>query len=434
MSDLILFGVICVTPIAPIMPFGILQKLSAGQAATTIVFAMLAMLPTAFSYGRMAARFPVAGSAYTYVARGLHPNLGFLAGWAMVLDYFVIPVTGVIYCSVTMHRVVPAIPYIVWAVLFAGLSTFLNLRGIRTGVRANQLLLAVMTVVIVAVIGLAVRYVWGEQGVSGLLSVSPFYQPAVFDLRTLATATSFAALTYIGFDAVTTLAEEVENPARNLSRATVLVCLITGIVSVLLVYLGQLVWPKYQEFRDFDTAYLDIAQRIGGVGLFTAMVLALILATFGAALTGQAGAARVLFAMGRSGVLPRRLFAHLNAKTLQPNYNVWLVGGVTLAGALALGFERAGELLNFGAFLAFMGVNLAALRAALREWRAGLVRQAVPALVSLLGFVSCLSIWLSLPAPARHLGFAWMAIGVIYQVIRTRGYRAPFGFALERAP
>jgi putrescine importer len=430
-QDLILFGVICVTPTAPIPWFGILQKLSHGQAATTVALAMLAMLPTAFSYGRMAARFPVAGSAYTYVTRGLHPHLGFLAGWATLLDYFLIPITGVIYCAVTMHRVSPAIPYLIWAAFFAALSTVLNLRGIRTGVRANQLLLVVMTVVIVAVIGLAVHYVWVGQGPARLISLAPFYQPATFDLPTIATATSLAALTYIGFDAVTTLAEEVENPERNMSRATVWVCLVTGAVSVLLVYLGQLVWPAYQPFRDVDTAFLDVAQRIGGGGLFTAMVVVLILATFGAALTGQAGAARVLFGMGRSGAFPPRLFAHLNSMTLQPNYNVWLVGLVALMGAAALNFERAGELLNFGAFLAFMGVNLAALRASLNEWRAGVTRQIVPALVSLLGFSSCLSVWLSLPAPARHVGFAWMALGVIYQLIRTRGYRTTLGFALD---
>jgi putrescine importer len=431
-QDLILFGLICVTPIAPIMPFGILQKLSHGQAVTTIAFAMLAMLPTAFSYGRMAARYPAAGSAYTYVARGLHPQLGFLAGWATALDYFLIPITGIIYCAVTMHRVIPTIPYFMWATLFASLSTFLNLRGIRAGVRANQVLFAVIAVVIVAVIVLAIRYVSGEHGLRGLVSVAPFYRPAVFDLRTIATATSFAALTYIGFDAVTTLAEEVENPTRNIARATVLVCLITGLVSILIVYLGQLVWPAYQEFRDFDTAYLDVAQRIGGLGLFTALVIALILANLGAALTGQAGAARLLFGMGRSGVFPPRWFAHLNANTLQPNYNVWLVGVVALVGSLTLGFERAGELLNFGAFLAFMGVNLAALRAVLKEWRAGVTGQFLPAFVSLLGFFSCLGIWLSLPAPARHVGFAWMTLGVIYQLIRTRGFRMQLDLALER--
>jgi len=434
MQDLILFGVICVTPTAPIPWFGILQKLSHGQAATTIAFAMLAMLPTAFSYGRMAARYPVAGSAYTYVSRGLHPNLGFLAGWATLLDYFLIPITGVIYCSVTMHRVLPTIPYPVWASFFAALPTFLNLRGIHTGVRANQLLFAVMIGVIVVVILLAIHYVSGEQGLRGLFSLAPFYQPAVFDSPTIATATSLAALTYIGFDAVTTLAEEVDNPTRTVARATVWVCLITGLVSLLLVYLGQLVWPLYQEFRDVDTAFLDVAQRIGGGGLFTAMVIVLILANFGTALTGQAGAARLLFGMGRSGVFPQRVFGHLDAKALQPNYNVWLVGLVALVGALALGFERAGELLNFGAFLAFMGVNLAALRAALNEWRGGVTRRVLPAFVSLLGFLSCFGIWLSLPAPARHVGFAWMTIGLIYQVIRTRGFRTTFGFALDESP
>ena len=433
MQDLILFGMICVTPIAPIMPFGILQKLSHGQAATTIAIAMLAMLPTAFSYGRMAARFPAAGSAFTYVARGLHPHLGFLAGWATALDYFLIPITGIIYCAVTMHRVMPAIPYFAWAVLFASLSTFLNLRGIRTGVRANQLLFAVIALVIVTVIALAIHCVSGEHGLKGLVSLVPFYQPAAFDLGTIATATSFAALTYIGFDAVTTLAEEVENPTRNIARATVLVCLITGLVSILIVYLGQLVWPAYQEFRDFDTAYLDIAQRIGGGGLFTAMVIALILANFGAALTGQAGAARLLFGMGRSGVFPPRIFGHLNANTLQPNYNVWLVGLVALGGATMLGFERAGELLNFGAFLAFMGVNLAAARAALSEWRAGVTGRILPAFVSLFGFLCCLGIWLSLPAPARHVGFAWMTMGVTYQLIRTRGFQKTLGLTVGKA-
>jgi putrescine importer len=433
-QDLILFGVICITPTAPIPWFGILQKHSHGQAASTIAFAMLAMLPTAFSYGYMASRYPSAGSAYTYVARGLNPHLGFLAGWATTLDYALIPMGCVIYCAVTMHRVVPTIPYLLWAAFFAALSTVLNLRGIRTGVRAQQLLLIVMSGVIVAVVVLTVHYVARQQGLSGLFSLSPFYQPAKFDLRNIVKATSFAALTYIGFDAVTTLAEEVENPTRNVARATVAVCLITGLVSILIAYLGQLVWPAYQEFRDVDTAFLDVTQRIGGAGLFTAMVIVLTLATFGAALTGQAGAARVLFAMGRSGALPARLFAHLNAKTFQPSYNVCLVGLAALGGALALGFERAGELFNFGAFLAFMGVNLAALRSALDEWRFGVTRQVLPPLVSLLGFLSCLGVWLSLSAPARRVGFTWMAIGAIYLLIRTRGFRMTFGPALDQSP
>lgn len=433
-QDLILFGIICVTPTAPIPLFGIMQKLSNGQGATTVAFAMLAMLPTAFSYGRMASRYPSAGSAYTFVGRGLHPNLGFLAGWATTLDYFLIPITGVIYCAVTMYRVIPAIPYQGWAVIFATLSTLLNLRGIRTGMRAQRAMLLIMSVVIVAVVVLAVRYLWERQGLRGLVSLAPFYQPAVFDLHTIATATSFAALTYIGFDAVTTLSEEAQEATKDLVRATVWVCLITGSVSVLLVYLGQRVWPAYQEFRDFDTAFLDVSQRIGGPGLFTAMVVVLTLATFGASLTGQAGAARVLLGMGRSGAIPRRPFAYLSPRTLQPSYNVLFVGLVAFVGALTLSFEGAGELLNFGAFLAFMGVNVAALRADVRDWRAGATSRVLPALISLLGFLSCLSIWLSLPGPARRVGFIWMAVGVLYQVIRTRGFRNTLGLEWDQHP
>lgn len=172
-QDLILFGVICVQPTAPISPFGIVEKLSHGQASTAIVLAMLAMLPTAFSYGTMAVRYPAAGSAYIFVSRGLHPQLGFLAGWATLLDYLLIPIASVIYCAVTMARVIPAIPYTVWAGLFAALVTSLNLRGIRTGVRTNQALLVVMTAVIVAVIVLAIRYVLGEHGPRGLISLAP---------------------------------------------------------------------------------------------------------------------------------------------------------------------------------------------------------------------------------------------------------------------
>lgn len=168
---------------------------------------------------------------------------------------------------------------------------------------------------------------------------------------------------------MTTLAEEVENPTRTLARATVWVCVITGLISTLVVYLGQLVWPAWQQFKDFDTAFLDVSQRIGGGGLFGAMVVILVLANFGSALTGQAGAARVLFGMGRSGALPQRVCAHLNARTLQPSYNVWFVGLVALGGAVLLSYEAAAELLNFGAFVAFMGVNLAASRAALSERR-----------------------------------------------------------------
>ena len=176
----------------------------------------------------MAALYPSAGSAYTYVSRGLGAHLGFLAGWAMFLDYLVIPLINTVYCSLTLERMFPVIPYSVWAVMFVAVITILNLRGIRSTARANITLLAVMTVVIVAFVGLAMQYLIHADGWGCLLSYRPFYNPETFDLRAVGTATSLAALTYIGFDGVTTLAEEVHNPKRSVLLAVVLVCFLTG--------------------------------------------------------------------------------------------------------------------------------------------------------------------------------------------------------------
>lgn len=409
-----------VTPIAPVGVFGVASKISRGHTATTILLAMVAMALTAVSYGRMAAVYPAAGSAYTYVSRGLNVHLGFLAGWAMVLDYLLIPVINTAYVALTIQRLAPSVPYWVWTALVASLITALNLRGIRATARANLGLLALMSIVIGVFLVLAVRYLLRG---AGLISFQPFYNPATFDFRAVSTATSLAALTYIGFDGVTTLAEEVENPKRNVLLATVLTCLIIGLLSTLEVYLAQRAWPDYQSFTNPETAFLDVTNRIGGWLLFQAMAIVLIVSCFGSGLTGQVGAARLLFGMGRDGVLPRTVFAYLNPKTSNPTYSIGLTGLLAFSGATLMSWERAVELLNFGAFLSFMGVNAAVIRAycfrktgGRRNW---LVDGALPAL----GFLFCLWIFLNLRTPAKIAGALWLLAGIIYDAVKTRGFR-----------
>lgn len=316
--DLVFFGIVLIQPIAPVGIFGPASKMSHGHVSTTIVIAMVAMMLTAFSYGRMAALYPSVGSAYSYVGRGLGAHWGFMAGWAMCLDYLVIPLINTVYVSLTLQRLIPAVPYAVWTVLFVAVITVLNLRGIRTTARANIAMLAVMTVVIVAFVGLAIRYLVHGGGWGNVLSYKPFYNPQTFDLKAIGTATSLAALTYIGFDGVTTLAEEVRNPKRSVLLAVVLVCFITGIFSTVEVYLAQQVWPDYTSFKVPATAFLDVTQRVGGTWLFQAMALVLVVACLGSGLAGQAGAARLLYGMGREGVLPRRIFGHLSPEPAFP--------------------------------------------------------------------------------------------------------------------
>jgi amino acid transporter len=422
--DLVFYGIVLIQPIAPVGIFGIAQKLSHGHVSTAVLAAMAAMMLTAFSYGRLSAVYPSAGSAYTYVSRGLNPYVGSLIGWAMVLDYLVIPVVNVIYPALTFHRLFPAVPYAAWAVLVVGVILFLNLRGIRFTARANEILLALTSIVVIAFFWTAIRYLFHLQGWGGLISLQPFYDPKTFSFGALRTATSLAALTYIGFDGVTTLAEEVENPKRTVPIATVLVCLICGVLSCAEVYLGHMVWPNYNTFPNLETAFIDACQRVGGVALFQAMAVILIVACVGTGLAGVAGAARLLYGMGRDDVLPRRFFARIDSKHNIPVFNILLIGVVALAGALAISYERSAELLNFGAFLAFMGVNLTCIQQFFIRAQTGRSRNFWADLLAPgVGFFFCLGIWVSLPRPAQWAGGIWFAIGFIYAAIRTRGFR-----------
>jgi putrescine importer len=427
--DLIFYGMVLIQPTAPIPLFGVAQKLSNGHTVTTILVAMFAMIITAVSYGRMAAVYPSAGSAYTYVGKTINAHLGFLVGWTMLLDYILQPLLNVVWISVALQsRYITAIPYFLVALAVATFITVLNLIGIRSSARANRLLLFAMCMVIAIFFVVAVHYLFHLGRWSGLFSITPFYAPATFSVRRVWGATSFAALTYIGFDGITTLSEDVENPRRNVLLATVLVCLLTGLLSGAEVYLGQRIWPDWHTFPNLETAFMDVCHRVGGVFLFQAMGIILILASLGSALTGGLGAARLLFAMGRDGVLPRKFFGHVRPATNTPAYNILLIGAIAYGGAMILSYignayEHAGELLNFGAFLAFMGVNLSAF------WHFGLMRRGprrrmvADIFVPLLGLAFCASIWWNLNGLAKAVGGIWLVIGIAYLAATTRGFR-----------
>jgi amino acid transporter len=424
--DLIFYGMILIQPTAPIPLFGVAQKLSNGHAVTTILVAMLAMVITAVSYGRMAAVYPSAGSAYTYVGRAMNPHIGFLIGWAMLLDYILQPLLSVVWISVELQsRYIPAIPFPVIALLIVLLVTTLNLIGIKASAGANKVLLSAMCIVIAIFFILALRFLFGRSGWSGLFALEPFYAPSTFHFRMIWGATSFAALTYIGFDGITTLSEDVENPRRNVLLATVMVCVLTGLLSGAEVYLGQRIWPDWHSFPNLETAFMDVSSRVGGAFLFQAMGLVLLLAALGSALAGGLGAARLLFGMGRDGVLPRRFFAHIQPKTNTPTFNILLIGAIAYCGAIALNYvgnayEHAGELLNFGAFLAFMGVNLSVFwhfNAPRQRHRRRLLADAV---LPLIGFAFCASIWCNLNGLAKLVGGLWFLIGFLYLAITTR--------------
>ena len=435
LKDLIIYGIILIQPVAALPLFGHANSISQGHAVTAILIAMIAMIFTAISYGRMANRYPEAGSAYTYVSKSLHPYLGFVAGWSMFMDYLFIPVLCVIFTSIAANHLLPFIPYYFWILFFAAGFTFLNLNGIKLASKANWILMIVMSVVVFYFMAAAIRYVVFKNGIGGLFSIRPFYNKASFSLGSIGSATALAALTYIGFDGLTTLSEEVKNPRRNVLLAAVITCLVTGIWSGAQIYLAQLSWPDWASFtrgaanetirnNSLDTAIMSVAHRVGGTVLDASLSFILLLGSVGSGVTGQVGASRLLYGMGRDGVIPKKIFGHLDKMHSGPSYNVMIVGALALLGAILLNYEECAHLINFGAFFAFMGVNIAAIKEYyFKSGEKSVKSFFVNFLTPFAGFLICLIIWLNLPAMTFIIGGSWMLIGVLYLAIRTNGFR-----------
>ena len=310
-QDLVLYGIIVIQPTAPMPIFGVVSQEARGHVVTAILIAMVAMLFTAVSYGRMARVYPSAGSAYTYVTNEIHPGLGYLTGWSIAMDYLLNPVICTIWCSKAAGNFLPFVPYPAMVVAFALLFTAINLRGIESSARLNQWMAYAMGAVVLVFLGYALHYILHQPHQASDF-LRPFYDPKTFSLPAVSTGTAIAVLTYIGFDGVSTLSEEVENPQRNILRAIVLTCLITGVLASIEVYAGQLIWPDFRHYPDVDTAFVYIAGRAGGVFLFTLVNLVLLVATVGSGFGSQLAAGRLLFSMGRDNAIPRKFFGVLD--------------------------------------------------------------------------------------------------------------------------
>jgi amino acid transporter len=353
------------------------------------------------------------------------------------MDYLINPLICTAFCAKAAMNILPGLSFYVWIIFFAAFFTWMNLRGIKTSAQLNEALCAGMVIVVLLFLGCVIRTVWHMHYDPGFFT-HPFYDPANFHTTSIFAGTSVAVLTYIGFDAISTFSEEVRNPRRNILLATVLVCLITGLLSGLEVYAAQLIWGSKPFSSDnVESAFALVSGKAGGLVLFQIVNFTLLVANMGSGMGSQLAAGRLLYGMGRGNALPKSFFGVIEPKHRVPRNNIIAVGAFALAGAGLLEFfanrlgggayEIGAQCLNFGAFIAFMGVNAAAF---VHHWRlkksdpeasggnlSGLVSPA-------LGFLICGFIWWNLSPPAKVLGFVWMAAGITYGAIRTRGFRS----------
>ncbi len=370
--NLVIIGMVIIQPTAPMGIYGVISNKAHGHVVTTILIAMVAMLFTAISYGRMARVYPSAGSAYTYVGQEMHSGLGYVVGWGMVMDYILNPLICTAFCAKAAMNIVPGLSYYAWILIFAGFFTWTNLRGIKTSARLNEALCVGMSIVVLLFFACVIRYVWHLHYDPGFFT-RPFYDANNFHPPLILAGTSVAVLSYIGFDAVSTLSEEVENPRRNIMLATVLLCLVTGLLSGLEVYAAQLIWGSKPFPMDIvESAFAIVSRQAGGVILFQVINFTLLIATMGSGMGSQLAAGRLLYGMGRGNALPKSFFGAIEPKNRVPRNNILLVGAFALAGAGILellanktgggAYEIGAQALNFGALISFMGVNASSFR------------------------------------------------------------------------
>jgi amino acid transporter len=423
-TDLVVYGLIFISPIAPFSGFGIVFNASHGMVALVYAIGVVAMSLTAISYMTMSEAFPVAGSVYSYARLGIGEGAGFLAGWAMLLDYLLIPSLAYLACGIALKDAWELPPIWAWLVLFLTVNTILNLAGIDNVARANRALLALQGVLLALFLIFGIRGV--ARGTGGAhLALQPFFDPKQFSVGLIFGAVSLGVLSFLGFDGISTLAEEAKGGRKSVGKATAIALALAAVLFIVQNYvaglfvLGRTTFPPGQPTY---AAFYAIAGTAGGEWLrFATSVLGVVFAGAAGALAAQAATARLLFAMARDRRLPHFL-AHVSARRRVPNRALLLVAALTLAIGIAFlsRIELLVSIVSFGALTGFVMLHLSVVvHFVLRQRSRAFVRHLI---VPVLGSAVLLYVMVNMDWNAKVVGLSWLAVGlVLYAASRVRG-------------
>ncbi|NDK32427.1 APC family permease [Nesterenkonia haasae] len=416
----VFFGLAYMVPLTVFTTYGIVTQVTAGHLPMAYLFTLAAMIVTALAYANMVKAFPIAGSAYTYTQQSFGSGIGFMAGWALLLDYLFLPMINFMVIGLYLNAALPDLP--VWAIIIAAivLVTAMNILGIKVAASMNSVLVSIQVVFIVvfAVMSFVTFSGYAE-------TISPFepFMNADFQFTAIAAGAAILCLSFLGFDAVSTLSEETRNPRTTIPRAIVICTLTAGALFVFLSWVGHMVFPNYESFTDPDTAAVDVMTQAGGAFLAAFFTAAYVSGCIASAIASQVSVSRILFSMGRDGVLPRKIFGVLHKRFRTPYVAALIVGGVSLL-ALVFPLGLASSMISFGALIAFSFVNLSVLKHYAIDQKRYVGYDAVKYVVlPVLGVGLCLWLWTSLTAETFMVGFGWVAIGLLWLIVLTRGFR-----------
>lgn len=421
LHHLVIFGVAFLTPMIAYTIYGVIATASHGVESGSICFAVIAMMFTALSYGHMAKAFPAAGSTYTYTRKAINSKLGVIAGWIVLLGYVFFPMAIWLIGASYFSAAVPAVPSWVWLVGFIVVTTLINIVGVEVGSKINFIMVSIQVVIIIAFLIFTIKAITEGMGEGTLASFSPFYNPDISFGYTVAGAAA-ACYCFLGFDALTTFTEDTVNPTKNIPRAIILTLLVCGAIFLIVTYFTHLVHPSY-DYSNPDNAAYEIARQVAPSVFGGIFLIGTIAGQFAAGLSAQASGARLLYAMGRDGVLPKKFFGKLNSKTHTPINSIVLTGVVALF-AIFLDVTKATAYINFGGFVAFFFVNLSVIAYYFVKQRQRSLKGTILYLVfPVIGALLCLYLLIHLDRLAIILGCAWTVAGIIYLLVLTKGLK-----------
>lgn len=422
LKDVVLYGVLFMVIIAPQSIWGEIQVASGGMTPLVYIIGFIAISFTALSYLRMSNRFPIAGSVYAYVQRGINPHVGFIGGWLILLDYLFVP--SLLYTMVANWGVelIPGSPWWLWIVVFVIFNTIVNVRGMEMTKGVDYVMFIVEIIALIVFIYLGVKYVLNGGGY-GHMATEPFYQPGKVDAHFIATGISIACLSFLGFDGMSTLAEETVQPEKTIGKAILIALSIIIVVFVAQTYVAALILPDWQN-TDMATGFFDAAEAAGGP-IFRKILLVVNIVAIGIAniMAAQTATARMLYGMGRDGVIPR-IFGKVHPKYQTPYVSALIVGIASCFIPLILSMSQLVRLVNFGALASFVLLNFAVfLFFFIKEKQRGAGAVVKYVICPWLGIIILAYVFTGFDKMTYIVGIVWLIIGLIIGAVKSKGYK-----------
>ncbi|MET3289243.1 UNVERIFIED_CONTAM: putrescine importer [Brevibacillus sp. OAP136] len=421
--QIVMLGMGWMTPMIVFDTFGIASGLSDGLVPLSYIVALVAMLFTAISYGKMVQVFPSAGSSYTYTQKTMGSHLAFLVGWSSLLDYLLIPMISALLIQIYCTAIFPDVPHWVWIVGYVVIATAINIWSVNVTANVNTILVVYQIVVIVSFIFLAVRELDHGMGSGTLLTIQPFYH-SDFHLSGVTAAATVLCFSFLGFDAVTNYTEEALHPSKDIPRAIFITAFAGGVLFIAGSYFTQALFPDLSQFKDPGATAPEISLYVGGKLFQLFFLSASFAGSFASGLASHASVSRLLYVMGRDNVLPKKLFGQLHPRWRTPVFNVVFVGVVCLT-AMFFTLETASAFVNFGALIAFTFVNLSVIA----HYTIKLKRYKTPrdflfhVILPVIGATFVAVLWFHLEYDSFMLGICWVIVGIIYLAYCTKMFK-----------